>query len=64
MSVKQREGGVFSEDFHKSEGEWRLADVVAAIPHRDTGGETRIDNSKSEIQGFFPFDKLRVRMTT
>jgi hypothetical protein len=60
VSVKQREGGVSSEDFHKSEGEWRLADVVAAIPHR----ETRIDNSKSEIQGFFPFDKLRVRMTT
>jgi hypothetical protein len=27
-------------------------------------GETRIDNSKSEIQGFFPFDKLRARMTT
>jgi hypothetical protein len=26
-------------------------------------GETRTDNSKSEIQGFFPFDKLRVRMT-
>jgi hypothetical protein len=27
-------------------------------------GETRTDNSKSEIQGFFPFDKLRVRMAT
>jgi hypothetical protein len=27
-------------------------------------GETRTDNSKSEIQGFFPFGKLRVRMTT
>ena len=27
-------------------------------------GEQKTDNSKSEIQGFFPVGKLRVRMTT
>ena len=27
-------------------------------------GVVRTGNSKNEIQGFFPFDKLRVRMTT
>jgi hypothetical protein len=63
VSVKQREGGVFSEDFHQSEGEWRLGDVVVQFLIGETRGETRIENSKSEIQGFFPFDKLRVRMS-